>query len=1113
MSSLHTVPAWTQLLVLSSSEGPLALTTGADGSIYMAGCTAGSVDGQASAGGGDKFLQKYNTDGSKAWTQLVGSGPVRYNSVALTTGADGAIYMAGYTGGSMDGQANAGGYDAFITKYYPDGKKAWTRLLGSSSDDFARSLTTGADGAIYVAGYTGGSLDGQANAGDADAFLTKYNPDGSKAWTRLLGQKLHDSASALTTGADGAIYMTGHTANSLDGQAHAGGGSDAYLTKYNSDGTKAWTRLLGTSSRDEATALTTGTDGAIYVAGTTEGSLDGQGNASTGSLDAFITKYYPDGKKAWTRLVGTSSIDSAYGLTIGADGAIFMAGLTRGSMDGQASAGKEDAFLTKYNPDGSKVWTQLLGSSAYDFALALTTGTDGAIYMAGGTSLYGPAFTGNYYDAFLAKFEVGVVTIDTVVPTIAVISNKTHLITGQIATVSFVISESTTDFVLGDITVSGGTLSNFSGSGTSYTATFTPTANSTANGVVSVTSNKFSDAAGNFNVDGSDVNNTVSMTVNTVPADTTPPTIAITSNQSSLTVGQTATLTFTISESVFDFVVGDITVSGGTLSNFGPAGQVIDQTSAGTLFNASSGNVAYIIADGFNGAAIIDGFGPGDSIRTSSQAYLDIRNVSFSDGIIGISFNTAGSNVDVTFTNIPSSSDSAIFGVNSFNNVFGSGSLGGLGALGTNYTATFTPTANSMQGVVSVASNKFSDAAGNSNFDGADANNTVTMAVSKGVGPNAKPTAASSALNTLEDTALVLTTANFAFKDSDPSDSLQAISITALPTKGALKLNGASVSVNQSISVADIVAGKLAFTPVADANGAAYAKVGFKVSDGKYLSTSAYNLTVNVTAVNDAPTVAKPVTTPLSLIEGKAFSFSLPSGTFKDVDDKVLTYSATGLLAGMVIDPKTGKISGSPGYSAADVESNTVTIKVTDKAGLSTSTPLTIKVTNTPTITGTTKGDNFVAGAGADSMSGGNGNDTLSGGAGNDTLVGGAGTDVLTGGDGADWFVFDTSLGTSNIDSIKDFATGTDKTVLSAKVFSKFTGSSTGSAITAGNLVVGAGTTAVAKDNDDYLIYDTTSDLLYYDKDGSGSGAAVSFVKIELIGTAAPAFGDFLVVG
>ena len=59
---------------------------------------------------------------------------------------------------------------------------------------------------------------------------------------------------------------------------------------------------------------------------------------------------------------------------------------------------------------------------------------------------------------------------------------------------------------------------------------------------------------------------------------------------------------------------------------------------------------------------------------------------------------------------------------------------------------------------------------------------------------------------------------------------------------------------------------------------------------------------------------------------------------------------------------------------------------------------------------------------------------------------------------------------------------------------------------------MGAGSTAKANDVNDYLIYDTTSDLLYYDADGSGSGAAVAFVKVELTGTAAPVFGDFLVV-
>jgi hypothetical protein len=69
---------------------------------------------------------------------------------------------------------------------------------------------------------------------------------------------------------------------------------------------------------------------------------------------------------------------------------------------------------------------------------------------------------------------------------------------------------------VGDIAVSGGTLSSLTGSGTSYTATFTPTPNSTTNGVVSVASNQFSDAAGNFNVDGSDANNKVTFTINTL---------------------------------------------------------------------------------------------------------------------------------------------------------------------------------------------------------------------------------------------------------------------------------------------------------------------------------------------------------------------------------------------------------------------------------------------------------------------------------------------------------------------------------------------------------------------------------------------------------------------
>lgn len=51
----------------------------------------------------------------------------------------------------------------------------------------------------------------------------------------------------------------------------------------------AWTTLLRTSAWDNATSLTTGNDGSIYMRGFTEGNLNRQTNSV--NRDAFITKF------------------------------------------------------------------------------------------------------------------------------------------------------------------------------------------------------------------------------------------------------------------------------------------------------------------------------------------------------------------------------------------------------------------------------------------------------------------------------------------------------------------------------------------------------------------------------------------------------------------------------------------------------------------------------------------------------------------------------------------------------------------------------------------------------------------------------------------------------
>ena len=92
--------------------------------------------------------------------------------------------------------------------------------------------------------------------------------------------------------------------------------------------------------------------------------------------------------------------------------------------------------------------------------------------------------------------------IDTQAPSITITSSKSAIKKGETAKITFTLSESSSTFAAVDVTVAGGTLSGFTGSGKSYSATFIPTASFKGSGTVSVAAGKFTDAAGNENTAG-----------------------------------------------------------------------------------------------------------------------------------------------------------------------------------------------------------------------------------------------------------------------------------------------------------------------------------------------------------------------------------------------------------------------------------------------------------------------------------------------------------------------------------------------------------------------------------------------------------------------------------
>jgi Ca2+-binding RTX toxin-like protein len=125
---------------------------------------------------------------------------------------------------------------------------------------------------------------------------------------------------------------------------------------------------------------------------------------------------------------------------------------------------------------------------------------------------------------------------------------------------------------------------------------------------------------------------------------------------------------------------------------------------------------------------------------------------------------------------------------------------------------------------------------------------------------------------------------------------------------------------------------------------------------------------------------------------------------------------------------------------------------------------------------------------------GGAGNDSLSGGGGNDTLIGGSGRDRLTGGLEADKFVFNVTLGSTNVDTITDFKHGLDEIVLSDSIFKAL-----GSSVTASEFVALSHGHA-ATNGSQHIIYDKSNGTLWYDADGNGyRHAAVQFAQLGTI--------------
>ena len=290
------------------------------GNFYMVGgidCS-GSTDAEC-----DEIVGKYDSEGNELWThQLVGHTSSVFTAVAVDD--SGVVYVVGGTPGTLPGQTNFGGGDAFVRKLDGDGDELWTRQFGSTSSDWASSVAISSSASIYVAGRTNGVLPG-ANILEAekeDVFVRKYDADGNELWTRQISYSSGIGApSNIEADSSGNIFIVVPI-----------GGNSATMYKFGNDGEVLWARSIRVSAHT-IRAISVDVLGNVYVVGFTR--------------KASVRKLDPDGDELWFQQFGTGDSSSAQDAVIDGSGNVYVVGSSthRSTLGPETSTTK--GFLAK----------------------------------------------------------------------------------------------------------------------------------------------------------------------------------------------------------------------------------------------------------------------------------------------------------------------------------------------------------------------------------------------------------------------------------------------------------------------------------------------------------------------------------------------------------------------------------------------------------------------------------------------------------------------------------------------------------------------------------------------------------------------------------------------
>ena len=356
----------------------------------------------------DALILKFNSTGVRLWATYYGGDDYDWGN-SITTDGNNNIFITGETGSDNLPILNPGGgtyfqtfgghyNDAFILRFDSNGIRKWATFYGANDQDFGNSITTDENDNILIAGGTestnfpvlnpgGGAYFQDTLCGghpDRDGFVLKFSSEGVRLWATYYGGDWKGEIYSITTDGDNNILLTGSSwcfgsfpvYNPGGGAYFQGlpaGGSDPFISKFNSNGILLWATFYGGTDTDNSRSIASDNNKNILVTGYTYNEyfplLNPGGGAyfqgsNAGHYEIFILKFNQYGVRKWATFYGGNRSDYGYSITTAGNNNILVTGKTLsenfpvynaggGSYFQGTKAEDYDSFILSFNSSGS----------------------------------------------------------------------------------------------------------------------------------------------------------------------------------------------------------------------------------------------------------------------------------------------------------------------------------------------------------------------------------------------------------------------------------------------------------------------------------------------------------------------------------------------------------------------------------------------------------------------------------------------------------------------------------------------------------------------------------------------------------------------------------------